>query len=157
MCVLELTCIVFMFIICKQMPVLMKCALIHLICKIHISSAFHSHCIIILIISKWNHSKCTNVYNFSCVVGKCFMVERLLMVQWVVGLILHGGPLTYFFFQPVLHDWCNKGCGMYYPVGGMVHIQDALLLIRKSSPCSGSSGFPLLLYEGTLIMPYNCK
>ena len=25
-------------------------------------------------------------------------------------------PLRYFSFQPVLHDWCNKGCGMCYPV-----------------------------------------
>ena len=25
-------------------------------------------------------------------------------------------PLSYFLFQPVLHDWFNKGCGMYYPV-----------------------------------------
>ena len=25
-------------------------------------------------------------------------------------------PLTYFWFQPELHDWCNKGCGMCYPV-----------------------------------------
>ena len=25
-------------------------------------------------------------------------------------------------FQPVLHDWCNKGCGMCYPVCGMMHI-----------------------------------
>ena len=23
-------------------------------------------------------------------------------------------PLSYFSFQPVLHDWCNKGCGMCY-------------------------------------------
>ena len=41
-------------------------------------------------------------------------------------------------FQPVLHDWCNKGFGMCYPVCGMVHI------IGKSSPCGGS-GFPLAL------------
>ena len=35
------------------------------------------------------------------------------MVRWVVGSILHGmDPLSYFSFQPVLHDWCNKGCGM---------------------------------------------
>ena len=27
-------------------------------------------------------------------------------------------PLSYFSFQPVLHDWCNKGCGMCYPVCG---------------------------------------
>ena len=24
--------------------------------------------------------------------------------------------LSYFSFQSVLHDWCNKGCGMCYPV-----------------------------------------
>ena len=53
-------------------------------------------------------------------------------------------PLSYFSFQPVLHDWCNKGCGMCYPVCGMVHIKEPLLLIGKSSPC-GSSGFPLAI------------
>ena len=31
--------------------------------------------------------------------------------------------LSYFSFQPVLHDWCNKGRGMCYPVCGMVHIK----------------------------------
>ena len=40
-------------------------------------------------------------------------------------------------FQPVLQDWCNKGHGMCYPVCGMVHIKDLLLLIKKSSPCGG--------------------
>ena len=29
-----------------------------------------------------------------------------------------------FSFQAVLHDWCNKGRGMCYPVCGMVHIKD---------------------------------
>ena len=39
------------------------------------------------------------------------------MVRWVVGSILDGvDPLSYFSFQPVLHNWRNKGCGMYYPV-----------------------------------------
>ena len=43
------------------------------------------------------------------------------MVRWVVGSILHGvDPLSYFSFQPVLHDWCNKGRGMYYSVCGMM-------------------------------------
>ena len=37
----------------------------------------------------------------------------------------------------VLHDWCNKGCGMCYPVCGMVHIKEPLLLIDKSSLCGG--------------------
>ena len=64
---------------------------------------------------------------------------RLIDPSWV-------DPLSYFAFQPVLHDWCNKGCGMCYPVCGMVHIKEPLLLIGKSNPC-GSSGFPLSLSE----------
>ena len=43
--------------------------------------------------------------------------------------------LSYFSFQPVFHDWCNQGHGMCYPVCGMVHIKETLLLIRKSSSC----------------------
>ena len=42
--------------------------------------------------------------------------------------------LSYFLFQPVLHNWCNKGHGMCYPVCGMVHITELLLLIGKSNP-----------------------
>ena len=80
------------------------------------------------------------------------------MVRWVVGSILHGvDPLSYFSFQPVLHDWCNKGCVMCYPVCGMVHIKEPLLLIRKSSLCGGS-GFSFSLSEWSLticLMPYN--
>ena len=69
------------------------------------------------------------------------------MVRWVVGSILHGvDPLSYFLFQPVLHDWGNNGCGMYFPVCGMMHIKEPLLLIGKSSLC-GISGFPLSLSE----------
>ena len=48
-------------------------------------------------------------------------------------------PLSYFLFQLVLYD-----CGMCCPVCGMVHIKEPLLLIRKSSPCSG---LPFLLSE----------
>ena len=40
-------------------------------------------------------------------------------------------PLSYFSFQPVPHNWCNKGCFMCYPVCGMVHIKEHVLLIRK--------------------------
>ena len=76
--------------------------------------------------------------------------ERSLLVRWVVGSILHGvDPLSYFLFQPVLHDWCNKGRGMCYPVCGMVHIKELLLLIDKSSLCGGS-GFPFSLSEWSL-------
>ena len=57
------------------------------------------------------------------------------MVLWVIGSILHGmDPLSYFSFQPVLHDWRNRGHGMCYPVCGIVHIQQPLLLIRKTGP-----------------------
>ena len=69
------------------------------------------------------------------------------MVQWVVSSILHGvDPLSYFSFKLELHDWYNKGRGMCYPVCGMVHIKEPLLLIRKSSLCGGS-GFPISLFE----------
>ena len=51
-------------------------------------------------------------------------------------------PLSYFSFQPVLHDWCDKGCGMCYPVSGIMHMNKPLLLIENSSPCFGS-GFPI--------------
>ena len=53
------------------------------------------------------------------------------MVRWVIGSILHGmDPVSYFSFQPVLHDWCNKGRGMCYPVCGMMHIKES-----KCSKC----------------------
>ena len=90
--------------------------------------------------------------------GRSSEVERSLMVRWVVGSIIHGvDPLSYFSFQPVLHDWCNKGRGMCYPVCRMVHIKEPLLLIDKSSLCGGS-GFPFSLSEWSLticLMPYN--
>ena len=92
--------------------------------------------------------------------GRSSEVERSLMVRWVVGSILHGvDPLSYFSFQPVLHDWCNKGHGMCYPVYGIMHIKEPLLLIGKSSPCGGS-GFPLSLSEWYFTIcptPYNRK
>ena len=90
--------------------------------------------------------------------GRSSEVKRSLMVQWVVGSILHWvDPLSYFLFQPVLHDWCNKGRGMCYPVYGMVHIKEPLLLIDKSSLCGGS-GFLFSLSEWSLticLTPYN--
>ena len=53
-------------------------------------------------------------------------------------------PLSYFMFQPVLHDWCNK---------------EPLLLIGKSSLCGGS-GFPPSISECSFticLTPYNRK
>ena len=89
-----------------------------------------------------------------------YRLERSLMGRWVVGSILHGvDPLSYFSFQPVLHVWCSKGCGMCYPVYGIVHIKEPLLLIRKSSPW-GVSRFTLSLSEWSFtisLTPYNSK
>ena len=48
---------------------------------------------------------------------------------------------------------------MCYPVFGMMHIKEPLLLIGKNSPCGGS-GFPLSLSEWSFTicpMPYNRK
>ena len=98
------------------------------------------------------------MHSFGLGAGRSSEVEHSLMVRWVVGSILHGvNPLSYFSFQPVPHDWCNKGRGMCYPVCGMVHIKEPLLLIGKSSLCGGS-GFPLSLSEWSLtkcLTPYN--
>ena len=62
-------------------------------------------------------------------------------------------------FQPVFHDWCNKGRGMCYHVCGMMHIKEPMLLIGKSSRCGGS-GFPLSLSDRSFticLTPYNRK
>ena len=88
------------------------------------------------------------------------MVERPLMVRWVGGSIPYGGKIELFLVQPVLHHWCNKGRGMCYPDSGTVHIKEPLLLIGKSSPCSGGSEFPLSLSKSSITIcptPYNRK
>ena len=54
--------------------------------------------------------------------------------------------------QPVLHNLYNKGHDMCYPLCGMMHIKDPLLLIKMSSLCSGSSGFSLSLSEWSFII-----
>ena len=60
-------------------------------------------------------------------------------------------PLSYFLFQPVLHDWCNKSVGMMYK-------KNPLLLIKKN--IRGGNRFPLLLSEWSFaicLMPYTLK
>ena len=95
--------------------------------------------------------------------GNCVLTmhsTHFVMMRLGVGSILHGvDPLSYFSFQPVFHDLCNKGRGMYYPVCGMMHIKEPLLLIGKSSLCS-DSGFPLSLSDWSFTIcptPYNRK
>ena len=95
--------------------------------------------------------------TLTCISASTVRCEQILAQSKQVR-VFHP-RLGYFSFQPVLHDWCNKGRGMCYPVCGMMHINEPLLLIGKSSPC-GSSGFPLSLCEWSFIIcltPYNCK
>ena len=88
-----------------------------------------------------NH-KHTQYYSLCNVSGRA--LDTLSQLYWAV-VLLH-------------HDWCNKGRGMCYPVCGMVHIKELLLLIEKSSLCGGS-GFPLSSeWPLTICLtPYNRK
>ena len=67
------------------------------------------------------------------------------------------------FVCPFITGSCSSQCPTTgvtkVVVYGMVHIKEPLLLIGKSSPCSGGSGFSLLLSELSFTicpMPYNC-
>ena len=93
------------------------------------------------------HSSHTALYTYSSwLFGKAHHGSLIQIVRaFTYGVLGHriDLPLSYFSFQPVLHNWCTKGCGMCHPVCGIVHIKEPLLLIGKSSPCGGSR-FPLL-------------
>ena len=56
--------------------------------------------------------------------------------MWCHGMSAYGamGRLISpcFLFQPVLHNWYNKGCGMCYPVCGMVLIKDSVAAYWKA-------------------------
>ena len=81
-----------------------------------------------------------------------------LMVRWVVGSILHDGPINLFSHS----IQCSTIGVTKAEVSVMVHVKDPLLLIGKSNPCSGGSRFPLSLSDWFFIIystPYNrvCK
>ena len=69
---------------------------------------------------------CMYVRTYVCVYACIYVCmylsiyeKRSIILRCFVGSILHGvDPLSNFSFQPVLHDWCNKGRGMGYPVCG---------------------------------------
>ena len=93
------------------------------------------------------------------VLARGAMGRRIDPSWWTHWSIYLWKKRSYFSFQPVLHDWCNKGRGMCYPVCEMVHIKEPLLLIDKSSLCGGSR-FPFSLSEWSLticLTPYNRK
>ena len=58
-----------------------------------------------------------------------FLQTNTAYLLLLVFVLYH--PLSYFSFQPVLHNWCNKGRGMCYP--RMVHIKYPLLSINKQT------------------------
>ena len=100
-----------------------------------------------------------HVYQFACVSLYRYMYGCVYLYMSLSDRFFMVDPLSYFSFQPVLHDWLNRGRGMCYTVCGMMHIKKTLLLIGKSSPC-GRSGFPLSQSEWfftTCPTPYNRK
>ena len=64
--------------------------------------------------------------SFVCLLGfSSVSGARRRVCSWCNGssdLTLMVDALSFFLFQPLLHDWCNKGCGMCKPVCGMVHV-----------------------------------
>ena len=103
---------------------------------------------------KYQSVTCNNVFRLQSPAVK---KHSSLMFNIKMSLTLY--PIKYSSFQPVIHDSFNKGHGMFYPVCGMMHIKEPLLLIGKSSLC-GASGFPLSLSKWSFIIcltPYNRK
>ena len=78
----------------------------------------------------------------------------------MVRAFAHGGSIELFLVPANVPRLVNKVRGICYPVCGMVHIKEPLLLIGKSSPFSGGSGFSLFLSEWSFTIcptPYNRK
>ena len=67
----------------------------------------------------------------------CFVLFLLVFYEFVCVV---------FVVFPIPTD-VHKGSVMYYPVYGMVHLKDILLLIENNSPRSCGSGFPISLYS----------
>ena len=74
------------------------------------------------------------------------------MVRWIVIPILHGGHIELFLVPASAPRLVSQRPGMCYPACGVVHIKESLLLIEKSNPCSGGTGFLSRSLSGPL--PY---
>ena len=98
-------------------------------------------------------SWCVNLSSVWQIMGSLLWDNSVLQCSvwpdgtWPIGKLLAGwtnmvwGSVTIYdqavlysgkSVQPVLHDWCSKGRGMCYPVFGMVHIKEPLMVIKKS-------------------------
>ena len=71
------------------------------------------------------------VFSIGAVVVLLFFCGGLLLFINIIYLFIYHIISHNISFQPVLHDWCNKGRGMYYPVCEMMHIKEPFLLIEK--------------------------
>ena len=58
-----------------------------------------------------------------------------------VVFFVHCVVGRHFSFQPVPHNWFNKGCAMSYSVCGIVHIKNPLLLVAKGVALVVAAGF----------------
>ena len=70
------------------------------------------------------------VYHFTCFINKTLCDNVEVRCTSVVRAFAHLSflvvPLNFFSFQPVPHDWCNKGYSMCYPVCGVMHVKEPL-------------------------------
>ena len=82
-------------------------------------------------------------------------IKALIITLWRNKTMLLLS-LTYFSFQPVHHNWYNKGHGMCYPTCGIVHIKDPSQLKKISHVAA--AGFLSSEWFFTICpMPYNHK
>ena len=80
-------------------------------CVILLDNYYQYFFYIITILLLYNNSFEVNLAFFIVQgVRHSSMVEHLLLVLWVFGSIPHGGPMSYFMFQPVFHEWCVGWC-----------------------------------------------
>ena len=80
-----------------------------------------------LLLSEWSFTICLTPYNCKYNVLSASINKTFPFFPSFPHGGGGGGPLSDRSFQPVLHDWINTGCGMCYPVYGMVHIKHPLV------------------------------
>ena len=85
-----------------------------------IRSFVHSF-ISLWLVHKYNETNIIMIYKLSTKLFFSSIGQDKSKLQKQISKLL---ITEYFSFQPVLHDWCNKGCGMCYPVCRMVHLKD---------------------------------
>ena len=79
-----------------------------------------------------------NTYHGLCYTSRGTLAgTRNSLAAVETGSWCHGSSdrslVSYFLLHPVSHIWLYNGRGVYYPVCGILHTKDPLLLIRKSS------------------------